>query len=144
MISNNLQFGPNDRISNIQSDNKYNFHAKLRTQNDDEIIDPFQNIEIKCKYSNIDETISKMNSNKGLKLLSWNIGSLASKFLKFKEFLNSFQMENCFFDIIALTEVWSLRDSNLFQIDNYNMVLKSRVNSNGGGVCFFYQKGNSL
>ena len=140
MISNNLQFGPNDRISNIQSDDKYNFHAKLRTQNDDEIIDPFQNIEIKCKYSNIDETISKMNSNKGLKLLSWNIGSLASKFLKFKEFLNSFQMENCFFDIIALTEVWSLRDSNLFQIDNYNMVLKSRVNSNGGGVCFFIKK----
>lgn len=140
MISNNINFGPNDRISNIQSDRNYNFHAKLKTQNDDEIIDPFENIEIQCKYSNIDETISKMKSNKGLKLLSWNIRSLASNFLQFKDFLNSFQLENCFFDIIALSEVWSLRDSNLFQLDNYNMILKSRVNSNGGGVCFFIRK----
>ena len=122
MISNNINFGPNDRISNIQSDRNYNFHAKLKTQNDDEIIDPFENIEIQCKYSNIDETISKMKSNKGLKLLSWNIRSLASNFLQFKDFLNSFQLENCFFDIIALSEVWSLRDSNLFQLDNYNMI----------------------
>ena len=139
-MSNDINFGPNDRISNIQSDRNYNFHAKLRAQNDDEIIDPFENIEIQCKYSNIDETISKMKSNKGLKLLSWNIRSLASNFLQFKDFLNSFQLENCFFDIIALTEVWSLRDSNLFQLDDYNMILKSRVNSNGGGVCFFIRK----
>ena len=97
MISNNINFGPNDRISNIESYRNYNFHEKLKTQNDDEIIDPFENIAIQCKYSNIDKTISKMKSNNGLTLLSWNIRSLASNFLQFKDFLNSFQLENCFF-----------------------------------------------
>ena len=82
-----------------------------------------------------------MKSNKGVKFLSWNIRSLASNFLQFKDFLCSFQSENCFFDVIALTEVWSLRDINLFQIENYNMALKSRANSNGGGVCFYIKKG---
>ena len=142
MMGSNTQFGPNDRIFNIESDKNYNFHAKLGAQieNHDEIIDPFENIDMQCKYSNINETINKMKINKGLKILSWNIRSLASNFLQFKEFLNSFQMENCFFDIIALTEVWSLKDSSLFQIDNYNLTLKSRVNSNGGGICFFIKK----
>ena len=59
MISNNINFGPNDRISNIQSDRNYNFHAKLKTQNDDEIIDPFENIEIQCKYSILMKQLAK-------------------------------------------------------------------------------------
>ena len=48
MMGSNTQFGPNDRIFNIESDKNYNFHAKLGAQieNHDEIIDPFENIDM--------------------------------------------------------------------------------------------------
>ena len=130
----------NDKLLNFQNNDNFNLFSKLRLDNEEDIINPYEDTNILCQYSNIDETIIKMKSKKGLRLLSWNIQSLRAKFNEFKEFIDIFHRENCFFDIIGLQECWELKNYDLYQLENYNFIHKTRTQSNGGGICYFINK----
>ena len=127
----------NDKLLNFQNNDNFNLFSKLRLDNEEDIINPYDDTNILCQYSNINETIIKMKSKKGLRLLSWNIQSLRAKFNEFKEFIDIFHIENCFFDIIGLQECWELKKSDLYQLESYNFIHKTRTQSNGGGICYF-------
>jgi hypothetical protein len=129
-----------DRILGLQQNDDYNFFSKLGTDDEEIIINPYENIDIKCRYFNVDETIKHLKSKKGLSILSWNIWSLKKKFNQFKDFINIFNLEGCFFDIIALQEVWCIKNSDFFNIEGYNLIYKSRQQTEGGGVCFYINK----
>jgi len=46
-----------------------------------------------------------------------------------------------FFDVIALQELWSLHDPDMFQIEGYNFIYKSRKTGvQGGGVGIYIRK----
>lgn len=125
---------------NFQNNDNYNLFSKLRLDNEEDVINPYEDSNIFCQYSNVNESITKMKSKKGLRLLSWNIQSLRAKFNEFKEFIDIFHGENCFFDIIGLQECWELKNHDLYQLENYNFIHKTRTQSNGGGICYFINK----
>ena len=129
-----------DRISNLESDNNFNFTAKLSSDENDQILDPYENISLSCKYVNIDQATQEFKIKEGIKVISWNIRSLCKQFNDFQEFLDIFAEQNCFFDVIALTEIWDLKNIDCYQLKNYNFIAKTRKLSNGGGVGFYVHK----
>ena len=72
----NANVNVNDRILELQQNDNFNFFSKLGTNEEEIIINPYENIDIKCRYLNVDETIKHLKSKKGLSILSWNIWSL--------------------------------------------------------------------
>ena len=54
-----------DRILGLQQNDDYNFFSKLGTDDEEIIINPYENIDIKCRYFNVDETIKHLKSKKG-------------------------------------------------------------------------------
>ena len=127
-----------DRISDIQSNFDNNLLSKL-SENNDEIMNPYDSINISCNYKNFEQTLQHLKDNEGLRILSWNIHSLKKKFNDFKDFLNCFHADKCSFDIIAITECWKIIDSDVFHLDGYNFFHKSRKGE-GGGIAFFINK----
>ena len=91
----------NDRILNIQNNNNLNFFSKVQQDNDEFMINPYDDLNMSCQYSNIKETIENMKNKKGLKIISWNIRSLQANFNQFKDFIDSFNREGCCLDIIC-------------------------------------------
>ena len=120
-----------DRISDIQSNFDNNLLSKL-SENNDEIMNPYDSINISCNYKNFEQTLQHLKDNEGLRILSWNIHSLKKKFNDFKDFLNCFHADKCSFDIIAITECWKIIDSDVFHLDGYNFFHKSRKGEGGG------------
>ena len=75
-------------------------------------------------------------------MLSANIQSLSSKFSKLVEFISMLKSKNIILDLIALQEIWNVTDPNLFNIPGYQkIVIKTRLNSRGGGVGFYVKEG---
>ena len=130
----------NDSIFNIQNDNNYNFFSKFQ-QDDSFNINPYDDLDVLCQYSNINETIEKLKNKKGLKIISWNIRSLQTNFNQFKELIDLFHSEGCFLDIICLTEIWNLKDNDFYNLEHYNFVSKMRRHTTGGGVAYYIKKG---
>ena len=127
-----------DRIFDIESNFEKNLLAKL-SENNEEVLNPYDGINISCNYRNFEQTSQHMKGHEGLKLLSWNIQSLKSKFNDFEDFLNSFHEKKCHFDVICLQEIWQIKDSDVFNLDGYNFFHKSRAQE-GGGIAFFINK----
>ena len=128
-----------DRISSIQSNENLNLFSKLSTQ-DDDLLNPYDNIDISCKYRSMTESFHHMKTNVGLKVLSWNIHSLNSKFNEFLDFLKEYENNDCIFDLIIIQESWKVKNPNSLQLDGYNFLYKTRVESEGGGVAFYINK----
>ncbi len=57
---------------------------------------PYHNIDFNCSYFDETQLIQKFKSCKNLKFLSWNLGSLPSKFEEFKEYVNHLQQNDIF------------------------------------------------
>ena len=73
--------------------------------------------------------------------LSLNIQSLPSKYNEFLDLINQFFSNNIHFDIIALQELWTLNDPDIFAINGYKFIFKSRKKgTQGGGVGFYIKK----
>ena len=123
----------NDRILNIQNNNNLNFFSKVQQDNDEFMINPYDDLNMSCQYSNIKETIENMKNKKGLKIISWNIRSLQANFNQFKDFIDSFNREGCCLDIICLSEIWILKNIEFYNLENFNFVYKMRNLSTGGG-----------
>ena len=130
----------NDSIFDIQNDNNFNFFSKFE-QDDSFNINPYDDLNVLCQYSSINETIKKLKNKKGLKIISWNIRSLQANFNQFKELIDLFHSEECFLDIICLTEIWNLKDTDFYNLEHYNFVSKMRRQSTGGGVAYYIKKG---
>ena len=128
-----------DRISSIQSNESLNLFSKLSTQ-DDELLNPYDNIDISCKYRSMTESFHHMKTKVGLKVLSWNIHSLNSKFNDFIDFLKEYEKNDCIFDVIIIQESWKVKNPSSLELDGYNFLYKTRVDSEGGGVAFYINK----
>ena len=61
----NANVNVNDRILELQQNDNFNFFSKLGTNEEEIIINPYENIDIKCRYLNVDETIKHLKSKKG-------------------------------------------------------------------------------
>ena len=132
----------NDKILNIQNNDNFNFFSKVQQNDNDEfIINPYDDLNILCQYSSIKDTIENMKNKKGLKIISWNIRSLQANFNQFKDFIDLFNRESCFLDIICLSEIWVLKNIEFYNLENFNFVYKMRNLSTGGGVAFYVRKG---
>ena len=95
------------------------------------------NSAISSKYVNEDCLFNSLNSDINVTALSSNIQSLPSKYDSLLNFLAVAESKNCCFDIVALQEIWQLRDESLFQLNDYIYFGSERKKSRGGGVGFF-------
>ena len=59
---------------------------------------------IECKYNDEQSMISNFSSSKNPIAISINIQSLSSKFEKFSDMIANFELNNLFFDVIAIQE----------------------------------------
>ena len=59
---------------------------------------------IECKYNDEQSMISNFSSSKNPIAISINIQSLSSKFEKFSDIIANFELNNLFFDVIAIQE----------------------------------------
>ena len=59
---------------------------------------------------------------------------------QFKELIDLFHSEECFLDIICLTEIWNLKDNDFYNLEHYNFVSKMRRQSAEGGVAYHIKK----
>ena len=90
-----------NRISSIKSNDSMNLFSKLSLQ-DNDIINPYEDINMTCDYMSIKDSFCHMKGNSGLKVLSWNIQSLNSKFNEFLDFIKGYEYKKCYFDIIVI------------------------------------------
>ena len=135
-------------MGSLNSNFEYNFSNELNlyfgNANDlfDIDVNPFENLKINCNYFDESTFISKLENCKEFILLSANIQSLFSKFSKLVEFISMLKSKNIILDLIALQEIWNVSDPNLFNIPGYQkIVIKTRLNSRGGGVGFYVKEG---
>lgn len=132
-----------DKIDYYQNNPNFDFKSKLNSDNDNELLDmmdPYGGINMVCQYTNLTDIKANFQSIKGLKLLSWNIYSLNSRYNQLLEFIELLNADKCYLDIIAMQEIWKVYDSECFPITNYNFVWTSRPNRTGGGVGFYIHK----
>ena len=102
---------------------------------------PYSDINIDSKYYDIDEFIALDHNHTNFSLLSLNVQSLHSKYNQFKEFHDQLSENKCNFSIMALQEVFSIVDADIFQLENYHSIqFKTRTLSKGGGVAFYILK----
>ena len=134
----------NDNILDIQNDVNIDFISKISEDRNNLIIDPYEDIVLSSRYMNVSHAIQVFKQKTGLKTLSWNIRSLQRNFEQLVEFIDFFASENCFFDIIAIQEIWCIKNADCFNLPNYNLVFKSREKSNGGGIGYFILKDYSF
>ena len=97
----------------------------------------FESIDIDCNYYDLQDFVNTFKNSNEIKLVSFNINSLAAKFTKLLDLLDFFVRNDIFLDVIALQEVWAIRDESVFNIRGYNLVYKDRKDMKGGGVCFY-------
>ena len=139
-------------IGEAAGDPQYNFLNQFLTDSDEDSISdtlffnanlsPYQNVEINCSYIDTDDICQKNLTNK-LSILSLNIQSLAAKFDNFNSFINQLSNNNSNPDVICLQETWDVKDSSLFDINNYHSLeLNLRSSARGGGVGIYIK--NSL
>jgi len=135
-------------LGSLNSNSEYDFSNELNlyfgNANDlfDIDVNPFENLKINCNYFDESTFISKLENCKEFILLSANIQSLSSKFSKPVEFISMLKSKNIILDLIALQEIWNVTDPNLFNIPGYQkIVIKTRLNSRGGGVGFYVKEG---
>lgn len=131
MITDNIQ------LADLQNENCYDFLEQIITNNADGDVQfddsPYSNINLNCQYFEEQEVIDKFKDLNKISFLSWNIQSLPSKFTELKDFLDFHREQGFSFDIIALQEIWTIHDEDLFNLENYNFFFKQRQLRRGGG-----------
>ena len=103
---------------------------------------PYHNLNFNCNYHDEDEAVEKLTKNKGnLLCLSLNIQSLPSKFVEFSDLLNYFSAKGLFFDVIALQELWSLHDPDMFKSKDITLFTNhGKQGCKAGGSAFILEK----
>ena len=105
------------------------------------IISPYSNIDMCCKYFDETEFANEFKLKNEQLFLNLNIQSLPAKFNELEEFIIFLKNNCCEPDFICLQETWRIFDQSLFNIDGYNLEIKSRSsNTQGGGVGIYIKK----
>jgi exonuclease III len=94
-------------------------------------------LKINSNFYDTDAIITKFGNSNELLFISLNIQSLQSKYDSLKEFVSNLVNKNVNIAVIALQEVWSISHPDLFNIDGFKFVYKSREKGQGGGVGFY-------
>ena len=84
-----------------------------------------------------DEFISNFATinTKSLSIIHFNCRSLNAHYSNINSYLDMLEYK---FDVIALSETWlNIDDTNVYNIDEYDMYTSSRTNKNGGGVAIY-------
>ena len=109
----------------------------LRTE-----INLFDNLNIECKYYDESSLVASFSGINNPLILNANIQSLSSKFNRLSEMISILGNEDTLFDIIALQEIWDIKDLKSLALPGYHeLVFKSRSNARGGGVGFYIREG---
>ena len=102
----------------------------------------FDNLNIECKYYDESSLVASFSGINNPLILNANIQSLSSKFNRLSEMISILGNKNTFFDIIALQEIWDIKDLKSLALPGYHeLVFKSRSNARGGGVGFYIREG---
>ena len=115
-------------MTKFNNSNRYDFES------------PYFGLDFSCKYFDDKDFIEKCANRKNLKFLSWNIQSLRSKFEQLKDYISFLKTNKIQVDIIALQETFSITNSDLFKLEDYELVYLNRK-TRGGGVGFYVKKG---
>jgi hypothetical protein len=100
--------------------------------------DPFAGININSKFYYMYTLPSILKDDVSPIYLSINIQSLNSKFDELRMQILDLVNKNVQIDVIALQEVWEIRDPNTVIIPGFQpLVYKTRANIRGGGVGFY-------
>lgn len=108
--------------------------------NSDERFSAHRSDVFSSQYYDESELFNQIDSANNITALSSNIQSLPSKFDALLSFLSAAASKKCSFDIIALQEIWQLKDPSLFQIQDYIYFGNERKKCKGGGVGFFIKQ----
>jgi len=105
-------------------------------------INLFDNLNIECKYYDESSLVASFSGINNPLILNANIQSLSSKFNRLSEMISILGNEDTFFDVIALQEIWDIKDLKSLALPGYHeLVFKSRSNARGGGVGFYIREG---
>ena len=112
--------------------------------NSEDRVQDFDEFSSYTDYHHEASLFKNLQSQENVTALSSNIQSLPSKFQDLVNFVDVSNEHGCRFDIIALQEIWQLRDPLLFQIRDYNFFSSERQNCRGGGVGFYINQSFSV
>ena len=97
----------------------------------------FDNLNIECKYYDESSLVANFSGLNNPLILSANIQSLSSKFNRLSEMISILGNENIFFDIIALQEIWDIKDLKSLALPGFHeLVFKSRSNARGCWILY--------
>ena len=88
-------------------------------------------------YSDVDSLADPMSSNNSnFSILSLNVQSINAKFDELKITIEQINQVHTI-SVICIQESWLENESNnnLYQLDNYNLISKSKYSSEHGGLC---------
>lgn len=103
-------------------------------------IDPdnnfYGNHNYSCNYFTHDKFVHTVKSSQGLSILQLNCRSLVANFYEMSAFIQGLEIE---FDFITISESWfnASTDVNDFQLSDYDIFVRNRVNKRGGGVVIY-------
>ncbi len=107
---------------------------------DDNESNPYINSKLNTCYHDEYSFIQNFSGvNKNI-FLSINIRSLMSNFNQFSSFIVRLIDKGINVIAIALQEIWAIPYPDLVQIPDFNLILKARSNTRGGGVGFYIRK----
>lgn len=134
---------PNDNDDQILTEPIYDLisHYTPNYEEDNNTMVDHHNIHIhKCEYTSTNELSKRMIDNNRLSILNLNIQSLRAHWGDLNLFLNEFSKTKAHFNIIGLTEVFTIAPGTHFSLDGYHPLLtRTRPPENGirGGVGLF-------
>ena len=118
-----------------------NFHRLLFSENYDNDIDIYRDVDIQSNYYCAESFSKKFKTSKNISILSLNIQSLNSKFSSLSDLIAFWKNNGVVFDLICLQETYSIIIPSIFELDDYHpVVYKTRTNFVGGGVGFYVNK----
>ena len=130
-------------LDDILQNPNMDFVKYMTSDNDDETSDffPYVDLESQCNYYDELSFVDKFRNNPNQLFMSINIQSLPAKFGDLSELSSLLNSNKCGPDVICLQETWRVTDPALYNLDNYNLELKSRSkNVQGGGVGLYIKK----
>jgi hypothetical protein len=133
-------------LTTLQQDPNLDFIKQFSKlfNDDNEINDsPYGDSDLSCNYLDEDQFINKFKKSDKNVIMSINVQSLHAKFTELSEFVYSLSKNDCNPCILALQELWTIHDPDLFKLTGYQrLIFKCRDNNvQGGGIGFFVANG---
>jgi exonuclease III len=127
--------GPLDSLNaNLCYDLNDKLNLVLGSEND---ANPYIDFPLNTKFYDLYSFAGSFRGKDNILCLSLNIRSLMCNHNKLSDFLLNLNKNGVEIFAIALQEVWSVPYPELTQIDGFNLILKTRTKSRGGGVGFY-------